>query len=116
MTTHSSDVDGVDVAFGAASVIAGTGILLLGLFALALPIIVLTTVFLVPLLAIGLVPVLVVGILATPVLLVKRLQRHGRPPRGRSVVDHPVLDEDLALSHSARLVVDKGVRTVQGVR
>ena len=113
MTARSSDSSGGGV-FGVASGIAGAGILLLALFPLALTIVILTTVALVPLLVIGLVAGVVIGVLAAPVLLVRRLLR-SRGSGGSSVVDHPVLDEPLALAHSARLVVDERVRAVEGV-
>jgi hypothetical protein len=98
-----------------ASGVAGVGIILLALFPIALPIVVLTTVALVPLLIIGLVLALVIGVLAAPIVLLRRLLRHRRGAAA-SVVDHPVLDEELALPHPARLVVGERVRAVEGVR
>jgi hypothetical protein len=86
MSAQSTNPSDGGLAFGVASGTAGAGILLLALFSMALPIVVLTTVALVPLLVIGLVPVLIIAAVATPVALVRRLARRGlrSPKRERS--------------------------------
>jgi hypothetical protein len=60
----------------------GGGIVFVALAPLALPILILTAVAVAPLLVIAVVPGVVVAALALPILLVRRLWRHGpRPPR-----------------------------------
>jgi hypothetical protein len=64
--------------------IAGFGVVLLGLFQLALPIVVLVTFLGLPLLVVGLVLALVGSLLYAPIALVRRLLRHRTPSPVRS--------------------------------
>jgi membrane protein implicated in regulation of membrane protease activity len=61
--------------FGAAAVVAGLGVVTLGLFPLALPIAILLAVAVLPLLPVVIVGGLVAGLITVPVLAVRRLRR-----------------------------------------
>ncbi len=86
----STAPSGGELAEYAVSATTGLGILILALAPLAIPFLVLTAVFVLPLLLIPLALGLIGAIVAAPFLLVRRLRRRHRPetrttPRGGAV-------------------------------
>jgi hypothetical protein len=72
MSRQPTKVSAIESVWPAAGVIAGFGVVLLGLFPFALPIVVLVTVLALPLLVPVLVLAIVGGVLAAPIVLWRR--------------------------------------------
>jgi hypothetical protein len=73
---------GSETVFGVAAVVAGIGVVLLGLAPLALPILVLLALAAAPLVPVAIAGALVTAVVAGPVLAVRRLRRRRASRRG----------------------------------